>query len=749
MEISINQIIDLFKFVAEGHYAINTFGYGDNWEMPEKQRGELRRNYPIMWVAPLTHRVQGVQLHRRFRVFLADLVRRGEENELDVESDTERWLLDVIAVLRNTHPLPVKVEIVTDNIEITPFTESTGDNLTGHYADIELKSHYRFNKCEAAGEWLVPPPIPPNDCEPATYIVQYENGTLIETGTIPSGGSKTIDVPNPIVCENVDWQLLDSDGVVIESGSQPSGDPLTITAPDGEVTVTDSDGGVLYVVNVASDGAETQAIGDATVEVENSLGVVVDSGVVKAQGSGLFNAPDATFSINSVQVRTAPSDGSASIQVRRASGSVLVGSLQGQHWRVANSTVNVNKSDATLIQAVTVAAEATGNVNVADSVVSNSDSSYSENVKATEPLSIPDVDIEVNGNKEGEIVSVKKVEVLLRDSNNDPVNPVSVDLTGNVLELEVPSGAPPDFDPDALVIKVATFISGATNSNQFFIQVGGAGNNYNVKTSDGQTINGNTGNLSITFPSEGVYIIEITGPIRLNYQGSTSADRFKIVDILNWGKDFILAKLSDSNSIRISATDLIQNFDTDLTNSLRGTGVFYNDRINSWVMTGVTQIRGMFRNNTQFNQPLNNWDVSNVTTMGALNLGTFAGCTSFNQPLDNWDVSNVTTMQQMFSSATSFNQYLGDWNLRLAGVVLTQIFINSGMSTANYTDTIVGWANYVFNNSGSPSGVSMTGQNGMTFDTSRSGATNFTDAGDARDYLINTAGWSISGDTVI
>ena len=33
---------------------------------------------------------------------------------------------------------------------------------------------------------------------------------------------------------------------------------------------------------------------------------------------------------------------------------------------------------------------------------------------------------------------------------------------------------------------------------------------------------------------------------------------------------------------------------------------------------------------------INNWDVSNVTDMGEM----FNGATSFNQPLDNWSVSN-------------------------------------------------------------------------------------------------------------
>ena len=35
---------------------------------------------------------------------------------------------------------------------------------------------------------------------------------------------------------------------------------------------------------------------------------------------------------------------------------------------------------------------------------------------------------------------------------------------------------------------------------------------------------------------------------------------------------------------------------------------------------------------------------------------------SFNQPLNNWDVSNVTDMYAMFADAYSFNQPLNNWN---------------------------------------------------------------------------------------
>ena len=136
-------------------------------------------------------------------------------------------------------------------------------------------------------------------------------------------------------------------------------------------------------------------------------------------------------------------------------------------------------------------------------------------------------------------------------------------------------------------------------------------------------------------------------------------------------------------------------------------------------------------------------DLSSVTSLNSM----FKNASSFNYDLSSWNVSNVTNMAGgMFQNATSFSQNLSSWSFNTSSLFLKSMFKNSGMSTADYTDTVVSIANHVYNNSG-PYYQSLEDQVGMEFDRARSGGANFTDAGEARDYLDNT--WTITGDEEI
>ncbi len=85
----------------------------------------------------------------------------------------------------------------------------------------------------------------------------------------------------------------------------------------------------------------------------------------------------------------------------------------------------------------------------------------------------------------------------------------------------------------------------------------------------------------------------------------------------------------------------------------------FNQPIEGWDVSKVTDMTEMFAGTTAFNQPLNQWDVSAVTNME----GMFYRATVFNQPLDLWNVSAVTNMKELFRGAELFNQDIAQWNV--------------------------------------------------------------------------------------
>lgn len=90
---------------------------------------------------------------------------------------------------------------------------------------------------------------------------------------------------------------------------------------------------------------------------------------------------------------------------------------------------------------------------------------------------------------------------------------------------------PPD---ERFIISVKTNNAGTSATNQFTLPTLGTGYNYDIVTSDGQTILANTGNTTITFPTAGTYTIFISGSFPQCYFNN-AGDLEKLLDIKNFG----------------------------------------------------------------------------------------------------------------------------------------------------------------------------------------------------------------------
>lgn len=165
-------------------------------------------------------------------------------------------------------------------------------------------------------------------------------------------------------------------------------------------------------------------------------------------------------------------------------------------------------------------------------------------------------------------------------------------------------------------------------------------------------------------------------------------------------------------------------------NSMFSAADQFNAPVGKWNVSNVTDFRFVFDTAANFNQPLRNWNTSNATTMEHM----FHGAYSFNQNIDNWNTSGVTNMDMMFAEANNFNQNIGTWNLSSLESAVDMLNL-SGLNCQNYDSTLHGWSL----NSETPNNIVLSSLSPLVYSHPAAVL--------ARNYLINTKGWTISGDT--
>jgi PKD repeat protein len=428
MQKTANEIKSSFELLASGHYQIHSFLYAQEFE----QQAYENLIYPLMLVYPLGGSLSGTSYTRNYRVVIADRVLKSEGNELEVESDTQLIALDTLAYWMKLGTNE-RFSITSSNT-ITPFWEKWGDEVTGHFVDIGIEEFYDFNSCAIPLSSAIPSPT--NPCKDARILINsvvYGNapsdtnfnvvvkdqlGALV--GSL-IGGEWIVNVGS--VCADATYTIEDSLGNVLYTGTIPSGGSVTEVIGNSTLNVNKSDGTLISSRSILAEGTDSYNVGDSSAVLKDEDGNVLSTTPIKATESKDIVAPNGDVSVNSVAFDDVLSGGTLNIQVSKSTGNDLIGSKQGQYWRIGDSTIT------------------------------NSDSTYDVDVKATESLSLPDSQINVNSVDSGDVVSVKTIDVNLEDSLGAPVVPTSVGLVGNTLTIEVPTGGTPmnvDFSADKL-----------------------------------------------------------------------------------------------------------------------------------------------------------------------------------------------------------------------------------------------------------------------------------------------------------
>lgn len=269
---------------------------------------------------------------------------------------------------------------------------------------------------------------------------------------------------------------------------------------------------------------------------------------------------------------------------------------------------------------------------------------------------------------------------------------------------------------ERFIFTVKTDNAGTSGTDQFTIPTSTTGItqafNYDIETSDGQTITGVTGSHTITFPSAGTYDIYISGSfpyMRFNNSG----DRLKLLDIKNFGI-YALGSTSQDGAFRgcqnmtITATDIgnfgsVTNFFTAFNNCQSLTSFPLIDT------SSGTNFSNTFTNcNSLTSFPLID------TSRGTNFQESFRQCSSLTSfPLiDTSSGTNFNQSWRQCSSLATFPANAFDSNI---ATNYTSAFLTTNLTTQSIDDILVsldtsGVINGTFNQSGgqAPSATGLT-----------------------------------------
>ena len=274
-------------------------------------------------------------------------------------------------------------------------------------------------------------------------------------------------------------------------------------------------------------------------------------------------------------------------------------------------------------------------------------------------------------------------------------------------------------------------------------------------------------NRTHVYASSGIYTITISGTIE-GWTFAGAVDYRKITDISNWGTLALNGNQAFHGcaNLDISATDaptflpssntyrmfrLCTSLTTpdfskwDVTSMNYFGEMFvgctnFNGDVTTWDMSNATFTASMFSGCFNFNQDISNWDVSNVTTFGTAFSGTgmFENAIAFNQPIGKWNMGSATTVTRMLINADAFDQDLSNWDIDQISVFTNFMQIATGLSTANYDATLIGWEATL--QAAYPSGVGYTYTISINFGGSQYSCKSLA----ARNSLITTFGWTIT-----
>ena len=146
------EIVDSVATCVANHQILRDFGYGaitDIKTVATDASSPSTVDYPYAFLNPTQGSRNGQAITYRWNLIVMDVVQEdpdnGYQNYLQVQSDCQQYVDDILAYLRFETPLN-KFDL-TLNVQLTPFKERFQDSVAGMTATLEIEVPIPINNC--------------------------------------------------------------------------------------------------------------------------------------------------------------------------------------------------------------------------------------------------------------------------------------------------------------------------------------------------------------------------------------------------------------------------------------------------------------------------------------------------------------------------------------------------------------------------------------------------------------------------
>jgi hypothetical protein len=199
--LTLNQTIEILKNFTSKHKQLNSFYFGDKWEVGASENIQ----YPLLWCSLQNVAMTDNVVERRFLIDISDKVNLDESNENNVLSDCEQIAFDLLNYLEQISDNEDIGLRISRNTQLTDYTEDRDDMVSGFFFEITLSSHIAGFSCNLPinsgnifdGNYIYVGGQTSGGTTAFTVEIKDQNGNTLQTFT--TSGTYTVEVLQEII----------------------------------------------------------------------------------------------------------------------------------------------------------------------------------------------------------------------------------------------------------------------------------------------------------------------------------------------------------------------------------------------------------------------------------------------------------------------------------------------------------------------------------------------------------------------